>query len=206
MPVLHGTNASIRRLNIYDCFSVAGALHDSGGHVRMFGNAHIGNRVLCNLQVPGQLAYDQAAVLNHWYARADLDVAPLTDQQRRSYSRFTCSTFVSLILGDTPQKRWTAPLSELLMEDPWEVLPNLADVAGLWDAPKESLEDQGRFLARFDARVAEGAPRLVVPVRQVIAVTVTAFQGQLHRLVQDLDGIQVMMWIHLEGMSIRDCG
>ncbi len=211
MPVLHGV-PYIRRINFYDAFTIANAgppdvpvdeqrppsLTHANGWMYLFGNANLGQSHLCNLPSESGVAADQPAKIHHWYARTDVLPEALTERQRASLHRFAASTFVTLIMGDMPQQGWRWSLADLLDQRPWEP-PSVT-------AEQQTPEALEAFRARFEQRCAEGARPLVVPVRQYVRVSVEAFQGQVHRLVQDLDGIPVMMWIHLEGISVRDHG
>lgn len=76
----------------------------------MFGNANVGLRDRCNLQVAGQLGYDSHFFVQRWYARLN---RPLSSPQ---FTTLLESTIVEFMIGW--RYVWQSPLSDLLRRRP----------------------------------------------------------------------------------------
>lgn len=142
--------------------------------LRVFGNANIGNLMLCNLQVGGRLSYgDEAIVLTHWYARTNLSKSDYEE----ALDRFGQQVIVVLTMGD--RQIWHAPLSDLLRMWRWSGEPALPQILprSMW-------------------------PELVVP-RQSISVHLNVF-GDNYALMDNERSRTSRVWIHLEGLRLLD--
>lgn len=197
MPRLHGIRETYR-LNVYDAFRLGqegvGPVGITSGYVRLFGNLNLGRDAYCNLHVPGHIAVDQTATIEHWYARTDLVPDLLPAIVRADFARFAATTVVTMRIGDKPS--WRRSLAELLAERPWEPTSvtetrDPAEVAAM--------------RARVEQRRAEGVVSVIVHVRQHLTVEVVAFQGQVLALERSLGG-PATFWVHLEGIATRDVG
>ena len=208
MPILHGYG--LRRVNFYDTFLMDANHHSTlqangqwlfhhstlqANGQWLFGNANIGREDFCNLYVAGQLALDEAVVIEHWYARTDIDIPGLNKDERSALQQWSAITTVRFIVGDRPQ--WCRPLQEMLADRPWEP-PSVAETNG---TPAE-IE---AYKARAAKREVEGAGPIVIPVRQNAAVVVDPHASPLHQEV--LTRVRrFRVWIHLEGHRVRDSG
>lgn len=182
-------------LNVWDCFRLgrpplfASYPHRlEHPHHRLFGNAHIGMTECCNLYVPGQLATDAHAWVEHVYARTDIDLELCSPRLRAAWHMWTSRTQVEFVVGDRPVIGWS--LKELLEQGPWEPL-------SVTEAKQPTEEERQAFRKRALARREEGGYPHWVPVRQNVSVCINA--APLERVLDALDTIDLTTWIHLEG-------
>jgi len=73
---------------------------------RLFGNTNIGNLVICNLQVAGQLCCDQAAYLRYWYVDTTVSEANADELEEALHN-----SVATLIIGNRLAAQ--LPLSDL---------------------------------------------------------------------------------------------
>lgn len=191
MPRIAGYREE-RRGNWWDSFDLSLAKKDQ----RIFGGENIdprGNFDLCNLLIAGNIAYDQTAILNHWYARTAL---PRT----ADFDLWAHTAIVTLMVGDRPA--WRKPMFDLLREGPW-VPPHRHRERMTQDEAADMVKDH-----------VAGLKLQVVPVRQNISVLIESNsdalavaargiaveQGRPGRLAR----LASRIWVHLEGVSRRD--
>jgi hypothetical protein len=88
----HPIEALMRIRQYYDCIDLDENTMQSK---RMFGNEHIGDAMRCNLQAPGQLTFDNTAVLltSWWITTADW---PGADE-------FFAQNWLTLVVGNRPE-------------------------------------------------------------------------------------------------------
>lgn len=113
---------------LYDAFSPK-ELWDGGANhpaLQLFGKKNVGQSMLTNLQVGGQLACDQTFVIVTWYARTNVtdvcrfqagapyrgDPAPPSMDLIRAWDAWAHATTAELVIGCKPMR--TRPLAELL--------------------------------------------------------------------------------------------
>lgn len=155
---------------------------------RLFGNHNIGIRDLSNLQVPGMVAIDRSAWIEHVYARHDLDLAVVSPRLRAALHMWTSRTIVTLELGDCRNVvSWS--LQDLLCQEPWE--PASVTEAKL---PENLRAD---FRKRVLARREEGVYPIHVPPNRNVSVLIESAPKE--RLLDAIDTLTPTFWIHLEG-------
>lgn len=93
----------LRATNLWDSISLTDETYTYYS-TRLFGNANIGRLDLCNLQVPGQVAGDEAFVIMNWYTRTAME-------NSRELDQYAANTYATLVVGDRPI--WCAPLVNL---------------------------------------------------------------------------------------------
>lgn len=200
------------------------------GDTMLFGNSNIGSNDLCNLQLPGQLHWGTAWVCN-WYARTNLPPSIELDD-------WAHSTKVHLVVGCQPQvelslydllrrspgyrmpsdeeigKPLTAAHDRTLEIDSVMLRANAAfqEICGtrygIFDQPAPAV-DAWRNVAKVMLETFSIPPRIVVPVRQNIAVRVCS-NGQSFRVLRERmrtwgeQDPRSRMWIHLEGFAYEE--
>jgi hypothetical protein len=186
MPVVQPCSAAAwrswehRRLNVYDClgFGPYWEMDQQCPSRRLFGNRNIGQLDRCNLQVPGQITFDDtSAFLENWYARSDATEADLPVLEWAAHH-----TIVTLVIGDKPM--WLKSLFDLLRAKPW--VPPSRHLQPVTE--EEEADRRWRHKHR--------AHTLRVPPRQFVSAHVEFFEDAQ----RDLVGIAPLtIWLHLEG-------
>jgi hypothetical protein len=183
-------------INMWDSFRLS---RDGGGDqpyalthacTRLFGNAHIGRQHLCNLQVPGMIAFDQDAFIEHVYARHNLDLAVVSPSLRAAIYTFASSTIVSLYVGDHPECSWS--LADLFAQQPWE--PESISLGRMSEA------ERVMYRERLLQRRAENVYPFHVPTRHNVSVLLSV-HTPFEPLIEALDTIEMTAWIHMEGFK-----
>lgn len=222
MVRLHGFRETAQ-LNLYDAFALNQLSQSSGlgsPEARIFTGKNIGRAELTNLEEPATVPNGGTAVIANWYARCPLDhSAPL--------SEWTHATMLCLNVGYRPIAN--LPLSDLLQREEGDRIVNLDDgyagrvteamykgYAERCDAPtweemsKGSPDRRAAWYEAFRIARAEMQPArtvAMIPIRQCFHVTITTSAAALKRLIDHI-GPQVadrpIVWVHLEGHSIRD--
>ena len=194
--------AAYRRFNVFDSATLG---EIAGRSVMLFDRANIGLMHRCNLMLPGMRSMVEVAVVEHMYARTDLDPALEPDEVRQALHRLAAHTQASLIMGDMPRQDFQHSLAELLADRAWEP-PSVT-------AARLDGEERAAFLARVTQRREEGAMPLRVPVRQYVRVSLfgdpvsdpaaiyRAAAAPFPPVLRD-----ARVWVHLEGYLVRDSG
>jgi hypothetical protein len=101
--------------NYWDAFAVRDLCDaPQGGHggQRLFGDRNLGNYLLTNLQVPGQIASDQSLVVCNWYARSNVAEAAQSGALAAAWHAWKHATIATLVVGSRPVMM--RPLSDLM--------------------------------------------------------------------------------------------
>lgn len=185
MPVLHGVREE-RRIDVYDSFSPGHELTQ----VRTRLLSSIQGGPYSNYAIAGCLSRDQTVMIDHFYARTDLDVFA-DDRVRRAFHDWAHTTEVMFGMGEMPQRRW--PMWSLLQEKPW-VPPSRRG--------KRMTDDE---LAQLSKQREEGVRMVIVPVRQNVWFEVTSSPDALGALRAAVGGRRSpLVWCHIEGIERRD--
>lgn len=189
----------IRRVRFYDSFQTPTdrdyptqkpyLLHPT---FRLFINRNIGIDSWCNLEVGGYFGGDTSMIVDHWYARTDLD-APIA--VRSAFERWAKTVKLTLIIGDRPS--WHQTLDELLRSRPWIPEERIDHVLN----PEEA--------EQYRQRMRDGHVPTWIPVRQNYCVRVDhAYEGHFNDLVKACEKVPEMVmpriWLNLEGLQIRE--
>jgi hypothetical protein len=230
-PRLHGYSET-RKFDVFDAmfdgFDERFRANLTGVSLHLFGNINVGSRDLTNLQVGGQLAYDETSYIQNWYARTNVP-------ERQSWKNFAHATICELVVGTVPQL--TAPLSNLLCRVQDQPLPLSVDDPESADkrvtamaedmlraySVARGIDDRGMTLADIDSNKRDGwraaaavAMRkignqimIIVPVRQNFTIRLTTSRETVDALVLDAKNYSGVLpkpraWIHVQGFSRRD--
>jgi hypothetical protein len=182
-------NDRYRQVNLYDCFSVNGGYYLDGDQTdwtscRIFGNANIGNARFTNLQVAGQLTFDDDIMLvQRWYARTDMAM---------TQAAWKWSEQVQVTCQMGYHNMWQLPLSDLLER-----------------RPRYSDSDPQHERPMFDP-----FPFVLPPRQNISVLIDNFTANHAHRdLITSLDASNRLMlgsfepplvWIHLEGVRVID--
>lgn len=224
MPTLHGYRERIP-LNIYDAVSPRqfeyvparpGADPVEHFQARPFRQAqHIGDLALTNLQIPGCWSSDQTLFLRGWRARTNITADQGFDW--RVWAAWTHATTATFVLGCAPivsvslydllLRRQSRPDGEPVLEP---LACQLRSAAGE-DEPLEawSSEARAKWLGVARAALRElGAPHLaIVPIRQHFHVDLRS-DARAHRALLEVLPTNVapqsLVWVHLEGVAVRE--
>jgi hypothetical protein len=106
MPRLKGYRERIN-CNLWDCFAprdlAADGLAGQGGTAWLFGNRNIGNYLLTNLQVAGQLLEDRTMVILNWYARSNVaEIGHYGEALATAWHAWKHATIATLYIGSKP--------------------------------------------------------------------------------------------------------
>ena len=174
-------NDAFRSVNHY--YAVALSHHPSASYyslatlnsVRIFGNANVGNPMLSNLQVAGQMGGGDTFVVQRWYARDDIPPA-----KRPLVIRELEHVHASFQIGHA--YAWQLPIVELLRRRP-------------------CTEQEGPT----EGRSFDPVPKIIpVRQNFSVQVTHYHDAGaRIAEILRD-EETAVHLWIHLEGTLVRD--
>lgn len=151
--------------------------------MRLFGNAHVGSTMLCNMQVGQMLCCDQDSNIEQVRARTNLNT------EARWFREWAATTYATLTIGDMSRMTWS--IQDLLTKPP--------------------LRHPGRdFTCRCGASIenernAAINKTFMVPWRQNVSVSIESSPPATERLMEQIrrDGRydDALVWIHLEGSA-----
>ena len=173
-----------RHVNYFDSFSISGSSYgddlQSTYSMRIFGNANIGNRNLCNLQVPGQLTFDhdEHVIVQRWYARTELESTALA-------KRWFENVHATLIVGDRYQ--WQLSLGDLMARRPRYVTEH--EHQQIFDPCPTIIPPRQNMSMLVDAFNG--------PVLEDLWSDFRSRQSSQNRRTP-------LVWIHLEGIAVRN--
>lgn len=175
-----------RRIDVYDSFSPGHELTQ----VRTLLLSSIQGGPYSNYAVAGCLSMGQTVMIDHFYARTDLN-SFAGPGVRRAFEDWAHTTEVVFGMGDMPQRRW--PMWSLLQEKPW-VPPSRRG--------QRMTDDE---LAQLSTQREEGVRMVIVPIRQNVWFEVTSSPDQLGALRSAVAGGRApLVWCHVEGIERRD--
>lgn len=233
MPRLHGYRER-NPFDFYDCFSPVALAREKGFDIRLFGNANVGIPARSNMQIGNQLASDQTAVVMNVRARTNIWPAD-TARVVTAMTEFAHTTQVHLIVGERPIRNFTLndlldreprdikPFAKPDGSDD-EVDTQLDRLAaklyqkhhdgaygdGPWAELPDVFKNRWRDVARTARDDLQPNRPVIIPVRQSFAVAVSCEMRSLRKLAEVLVGNQIapepLIWVHLEGVAVRDVG
>lgn len=243
MPRLHGY-AETNKLNVYDAIFNGIAEHDWGSHqivsgeVRVFGNQNIGQRDLCNLHNAGDnagdIAGDQTAYIQNWYARTSLPSCSEVDDWAHSSTATLAiggKTYMTIDLYDLFRRTEGVefPKGVINPDEGKMVVEDLAKLMfaaygaefssffssfdtkfhALSDMPQEVINGWHAAAAAAHRHVnPSGARIIIIPPRQTVEVTVRShrdtFEHMRRHVLKQKRAARERAWIHLEGFARRD--
>lgn len=210
-------------MNVYDCVSPRDLLNGPlDGRRKLFGVEHIGHLVMSNICVPNVMSSDQTTVLANWYARTNIDTSL---PEWRGWANATTVTFV---LGSMPVLQ--LPLADLVANREGGkgmiASPDLATTeaefkdrrdriarrtaVAYYGSEDPSIFDEmndDRWYVAARAAIGQAAPRIVIPVRAAYSVIVESDSAATRAFVETMPtnvAPQSLVWIHLEGVWVRD--
>lgn len=200
---------------------------DQSMRIKLFSNANIGDVALTNIQAGSMLPHDMAMMVHSWYARTNIAEIGGTDAFKRAWHAWANATTADFIVGG--RTFGVRSLASLLMgRAPFESTPDAVETDCIarqaWTAyrdilkvaPSGRLEDAAwrlvsptERLAWFKAATAKDPDRTVVhvPTRQSFGVTVASDPNALRALLEVMPtdvAPAALVWVHLEGWTIRD--
>lgn len=209
--------------NIYDC----AALDDGQDWRHIFGNSNVGDQFRTNLQVAGQIGFDQTFVICNIYARTNVRCTPMSDADREVArdmfleGRDDEGLLLMLQAGDWERSPLTRAFDEwahscrarlVVGQKPMFEL-NVHDLMGGpafsgSPTPPAADDDMPPGPPAWRRHIARA---IIVPVRQNLHVELTAHPSAGEAFRRALANAPTMatkplLWIHLEGLLSRDVG
>ncbi len=215
--------------DFYDCFDPTTIDRAGGCNIRLFNRDNVGFQNLSNLQIPGMLVCDQTAVIANVYARTNIPTMPT--ELHYALDQVSNMAVVTLVVGEMPQRQFN--LAELLKRRPYDktaydtvddtirqqeldgtaaelcaAFYGHTDVKASWEGNDNASRERWRAVANTARFQIMGPNRpVIVPVRQNCGVNVDLDPRSLAKLVELIPkniAPRPLIWIHLDGIAVRD--